>query len=101
MNGRRQRGIHRYEDIPLPVRKIVRIGNSYGITIPYGIIEKYKIEKGDQFVITLHRRITQFTDEIPNDEAYEQRLLGNDDEDIKEDIKDAIAQLDALNEQDE
>lgn len=53
-----------YDDICMGVRKIVRVGNSYGVSLPKKILVKNKIMLGEEFVIFLVKRTKDLTDEL-------------------------------------
>lgn len=56
------------EEIPLPLMKVRKNGNSLCLTIPNGIICKYDIEKDDKLFAILLRRKKRVLYEVKDDE---------------------------------
>jgi len=45
-----------FEEIPLPIMKVRKVGNSHVLTIPYGIIKKYDIGTNQKVFAVLFLR---------------------------------------------
>lgn len=56
------------EEIPLPLMKIRKVGNSLVYTIPNGVVLKYNIKSGDKVFALLLRRKKRVSYEVKDDE---------------------------------
>ena len=54
----------RYDEIPLPLTKIIKTGGCLAIIIKKDMAERYKLNSGDQVIPTLLRRKHKLSDEM-------------------------------------
>jgi len=55
---------HWYEEISLGLNKVIKIGKSYGITIPKRFIDKGDLSVGDEILLICMKRTRMVGDEL-------------------------------------
>jgi len=69
-----------FEEVPLPIMKARKVGNSLVYTIPNGVVKKYGIEPGDKILCVLIIRTQQFKYELKKNEE----IVVMDKDELKE-----------------
>ena len=52
-----------YQEIPLGVRKVIKVGSSYGVTIPKRFLDSKLINPNDEVIVILLKRTRKVYDE--------------------------------------
>ena len=68
LNGKWNKKNARYEEIGLPVCKVIKTGSSLAFIIPNKIAQKHNIRKGDKVIPTLLVRRLKLSDELSDKE---------------------------------